>query len=218
MAMNGRIVAINDSIHDQVQTLLPWFVVDTLIGEEMEMVNQHLNVCAECQADFAWQSKLKSIAPVSGSMPDVDRAFATLLDRLNPAPQKSDSRRLAKLLNSFRLETRNWMQWTLAAQFLVIAGLVVVLMMPDDMFANYHALGANVVVDSNIAVVFKPDTSEQQLRGILNSVGARIVGGPTVTDAYLLNVPDANIGKALHDLRQERAVVLAETLGSRSKK
>ena len=81
--MNEHIVTINDSIHDKVQGLLPWFVVDTLTGKELELVNQHLNICAECQADFAWECKLQATPPVSDAIPDVDRAFSKLQARLD---------------------------------------------------------------------------------------------------------------------------------------
>ncbi len=59
-------------------------------------------------------------------------------------------------------------------------------------------------------VVFKPETAERELRRILQANGAHVVDGPTVTDAYLLSVPDPQQARAR--LRGEAAVALAETL------
>jgi len=210
--MKERIVTINDSIHDKVQELLPWFVVDTLTGKELELVNQHLNICAECQTDFAWQCKLQATAPASEANPDVDRAFSKLRLQLDSTAQQARRAVSAKLPGESRRVTGQWMQWALAAQFLVIAGLVTLLATPSGNVAAYRALGAGQNANGNMVVVFRPETSERELRGILHAAGARIVGGPTITDAYLLSVPEDKLTGALHDLRLDRAVVLAESL------
>lgn len=217
MAMNGRIVAIDDSTHEKVQKLLPWFVVDTLTGEELELVNQHLHVCAECQADFAWQCKLQAIAPASDTHPDVDRALAKLRPRLGVAVDKPRQRPMSGLFDRFLRGNPQWMPWALAAQFSVIIVLVAVIATPFGNIAAYRALGTNKDTGGNMVVVFKPETREQDLRRILQHAGARIVDGPTVTDAYLLHVPEEKLNGTVHDLRVDPAVVLAEPLGSGGK-
>jgi len=82
--MNGRILAMDKTIHEQVQTLLPWFVIDKLTGEELELVNRHLHVCEECQSDFTWQCKLQATPPNDETELNVDSAYAKLLPRLIP--------------------------------------------------------------------------------------------------------------------------------------
>lgn len=212
--MKDHIVTINDSIHDKVQELLPWFVVDTLTGKELDLVNQHLNICAECQSDFAWQCKLQATAPApaSGASPDVDRAFSKLKARLDSKQPHRGYPRSAQLPGDVRRGGGQWMRWALAAQFLVIAGLAVLLATPYGNVAVYRALGASQNANGNMVVVFRPETPERELRRILQAAGARIVGGPTVTDAYLLDVPDEKLTGALHDLRADRAVILVESL------
>ena len=213
--MNEKIVTINDTVHDRVQKLLPWFVNDTLRGEEAALVHQHLNVCPECQADFAWQCKLRAIEPESDVVPDVDRAFAKLRERIDA--KQIQARQRPAWFNQISLKNRAWMPWALAAQLLLIVGLVVSLTTPDMKAATYRVLGANSAMNGNMIVVFKPETSEQELRRILNNADARIVDGPTVTDAYLLHVKDDNLDGTLHSLRAERAVALAESLSPRGK-
>jgi hypothetical protein len=217
--MNKKIVAINDTDHDRVQKLLPWFVVDTLHGAELALVNQHLNVCTECQADFAWQCKLQAIEPASEVTPDVDRAFAKLRERIDV--KKVHPKRQSGWFSQLGFANRPWMQWALAVQMASIVALVFLVAAPDGTVASYRALSsattAGNVADGNLIVIFKADTSEQELRRILNSVAARIVDGPTVTDAYVLHVSNDRLGATLRSLRANRNIILAESLTSRSK-
>jgi hypothetical protein len=212
--MNGRILAMDKTIHEKVQSLLPWFVINKLTGEELDLVNRHLHVCEECQSDFTWQCKLQATPPEDEVELNVDQAFAKLLPRLKPSQPKSQGRSLGNMLGRLRRGNPHWMQWALAAQFSVIAGLTVLLTSPYGNVAAYRALGSHANTSGNMVVVFKPETSEMELRRILRAAGARIVDGPTVTDAYLLNVPEEKLNGSLHGLRTNQAVILAESLSS----
>ncbi len=64
-----------------------------------------------------------------------------------------------------------------------------------------------------MVVVFQPGTRESELRSILQANNARLVGGPTETDAYLLAVPVAQRDEILLRLRTEASIKLAEPLG-----
>jgi len=110
----------------------------------------------------------------------------------------------------------NWMRWAVAAQWVLIVGLVALLVRPDDEPAAYRVLGSGTAAAGNLVVVFHPNTSERELRRILQSQNARVVDGPTVTDAYLISVPGASRDQALQALRGETAVKLAEPLDSGS--
>jgi hypothetical protein len=106
----------------------------------------------------------------------------------------------------------SWLRWAVAAQWLAIIGLGTLLLRPDADPAAYRTLGAGAAAMGNLVVVFQPNTSERELRRILQAQNARVVDGPTVTDAYLLNVPAAGRDQALHALRAESAVKLVEPL------
>ena len=58
--------------------------------------------------------------------------------------------------------------------------------------------------------MFRADTTEVQLNGLLRANGASLVGGPTPTDAYLLRVPASTRQAALARLRGDRHVLMAE--------
>ena len=78
--------------------------------------------------------------------------------------------------------------------------------------AGTGALGAAPAAQGQAVVVFRPETPEGELRRIVRASGARIVGGPTVTDAWVLAVPEAQGASLLARLRAEPAVLLAEPL------
>ena len=93
----------------------------------------------------------------------------------------------------------------------MIVSLGGLLLRADDAPA-YRVLGAGVAAGGNMVVVFQPTTSERELRHILQAQNARIVDGPTVTDAWLLSVPAERHAHILQALRANAAVKLAEPL------
>ena len=194
--MNADIVELEVSVHHRVAKLLPWAVLGTLPAAERRLVDEHLAVCAECRAELEWERKLQAVQPAAGATPDMEAALASLAPRLESEPRRQAG-------------GARWMQWALAAQLLVIAGLGGQLLRQHD---DYRLLGGAAAGAGNLVVVFRPETSERQLRTILQDNGARVVGGPTVTNAWVLEVPPAHLGSAVTRLRGEAAVQLAEPL------
>ena len=79
--------------------------------------------------------------------------------------------------------------------------------------AAYHTLSAATASRAgNLIVVFRPETPERDLRADLRESGARLVGGPTDADAYVVWVPDARRPTVLAALRRRRDIVLAEPI------
>ena len=208
--MSGRIVRLDIPIHQAVQELLPWFVTQTLGPSDLALVQEHLQDCRQCQADVDWQRKLCAAQPAGGAIPDMESALAQLLPRLGAQQPRSVTR--VKWWRSLVGDNTTWMRWALAGQFALIAALALMLAWPAGDTASYRVLGAARSVGGNMVVVFRPETTERELRRILLASGARVVDGPTVTDAYLLNVPDTQRISALNELRAQPAVKLAESL------
>ena len=44
--------------HDQVWALLPWYVNQTLAGDELQLVEMHLKVCIPCRSELSEQQTL----------------------------------------------------------------------------------------------------------------------------------------------------------------
>ena len=210
--MNGRIVELDASVHQKVEKLLPWLLVDALPEADLLLVRAHLQVCKACRDELAWQRKLQGAQLPEPPGLDAGRAFAALRARLDPLPHPA-RRRWAALLPG------GWMPWALGAQGVAIAALLVALLvallLPAP--AVFHALGAPPDMRGNVVVMFRPSTTEQELRRILRGSGARIVDGPTVTGVYLLDLPNTRRDAGIAALRRESAVLLAQSLDPESR-
>jgi len=218
--VKARILPLDSAEHLAMQQLLPWWVNGTLDAAEHARVDAHLADCPRCQADAAWQTRLRgapaAAAPLDGA---VERDWAALrrrvaddraadhaeADAANPAAAPRP--RLA--VPGWQRAAR-WLPLALGLQAALVLALVVglpLLLRPPE---AYRALGAAPgAAAANALVVFNTDASEAQLRSALRASGARLLGGPTVTDAYLLQLSGP---EALQRLRAQPGVARVESL------
>ena len=211
------IIHLNADVHQEAQELLPWFVLGTLNTQEEALVEEHLRTCSQCQADLDMQRKLQAVTPAAPQLdaaPDVNAAFARLRAQLPPQRQEARAPSLPERMQShLQLRLKQWwMPWVIAAQTAALACLCVVVMQKQSEPAKYVGLGGTTQNSGDLVVMFKPQTSEADLRRILQAADARVVDGPTVTGAYLLHVADAERTQALGALRSDPAVTMAESL------
>lgn len=193
--------------HQHAQPLLPWLLAGTLDDADLAAIERHVAGCAECQADLAWQRQLRAASAPPDSGCDADRAFASLLPRLGA--QAPGVGVLARWRDAAAANNA-WLRWGAGAQLVAIAALALLLARPS-IESGYRALGTAPHAGS-VVVTFRPDTPEREIRRILQANGARVIDGPTVTDAYVLALPAAPSDSALARLRAESAVTLAEPL------
>ena len=216
--------AINHA-HEEAQELLPWLANGSLAGTELERVQAHLQTCAACRTELALLHTLRAAGPGDVPLGDPDAALARLLPQLDEpasappalAPAQAGP---APVLPGWRARLaandRSWLRVAVALQLCVIAVLGAMLARPsaspDAQAGAYRLLGAGDGARSSLVVSFRPETPERELRRIVLAGGARVVGGPTATGAWLLDTADAP-DAVLARLRAEPAVTLAETLG-----
>jgi anti-sigma factor RsiW len=198
--------------HRQARQLLPWLLAGTLEGAELAMVQEHLETCERCRADLAWDRKLRAAGQQCEPAPDPDRALAQLLPRLGQ--QDRAGRVPARWRSALAANDNRWLRSIAAAQFGVIAVLALLLARPGAQEASYRGLGAGERAQGNLVVMFRPDTTEAELRRILRAHQARVVDGPTTLDAYVLAVPAARTASTAERLAAEPAVTLAQPLTS----
>lgn len=196
--MSGTIVELEASVHQRVQKLLAF--EESLDRPDRELVRQHAASCQQCRDDLAFQSRLKAVQPVAGPAPDMDEALARLMPRLEP-PVQAGSRRRAS----------NWLAWAVAAQFLIIAGLGLQLAGQQQEFRLLGSAAAPVRA-ANLIVQFDARVLERDVQAILASHGARVVDGPTATQAWLVHVAPDRLGGTLAALRADPRVSVAEPL------
>ena len=204
--MKARILALDSDEHRVVQSLLPWYANATLADAERARVDAHLGLCPRCQADVEFQRHLRA-APVStGPAGAVERGWAALRARLDhratdvrPSPARA------------RWVPTRWPSLAFGIQAALVLALAVAWFGPARL-AEYRTLGAAPTgAAANALVVFRPDATEAEIRQALRACDARLVGGPTVTDAYLLRIPELG-AQALARLRAQPAVARVESL------
>jgi len=208
--------AVNHA-HEEAQELLPWLANGSLTGTELERVQAHLQTCADCRTELALLHTLRAAGPGDVPIGDPEAALARLLPQLDEAVS-------APVLPGWRARLaandRSWLRLAVALQLCVIAVLGAMLARPsagpDAQGGAYRLLGAGEGARSSLVVSFRPDTPERELRRIVLAGGARVVGGPTATGAWLLDTADAP-DAVLARLRAEPAVTLAESLGGESR-
>jgi hypothetical protein len=212
--MSRSIANSDGDAHDEAQQLLPWLLAGTLEGAELERVQTHLGSCERCRADLEWEGSLRAAGQREPAL-DPDRALGQLLPRLGP--QEACDGSAGRWQSAVAANDSRWLRRLAAVQLAIIAVLALLLVRPGDDNASYRALGAAGQAQGNLVVAFKPDTPERELRRILQAADARVVDGPTVTDAYVLAVPQSRQAATLGRLRAEPAVTLAQSLGTESR-
>ena len=203
-----------DALHLEAQDALPWLANGTLAGAELERVQAHVETCAHCRADLALLRTVHAAGPGPDLDFDPDRALARLMPQLDAAPVQDTPGLLQRWRNRMAANDGAWLRAAVALQFCAIAVLAALLARPaahpeSDNYRALGAAGANGM--ARVVVTFRPDTPEAELRRIVRASGARIVGGPTVTDAWLVGA-DGRLDPVLARLRAEPAVTLAEPL------
>jgi hypothetical protein len=207
--------ADTDAAHRAAFDALPWLLNGSLGAAEREAVQAHVQSCAACRDELDMLGALR-VAGQDSNAPvlDPERGLARILPRLDarPAPKAQPPGVLQRWRARLAANERAWLRGAMVAQAVVIAGLLLALVRPDGFAtAPYRVLGAHVQDHAALVIVFRPQTTESELRRIVRASGARIVDGPTVTDAYLVSV-NGSKAAALARLRAEPGVALAEPL------
>lgn len=197
--------------HHDAEELLPWYATGKLEDDDRALVEKHLSSCAHCRRRLAAERRM--IDEFARLSPEIDSGWARLKQRI----EGSQARRglWGKIRGSAAEVWQNLSRpaiATLAAAqlvFVVLAGaLLLSLGRPD-----YRALGSAPAPQSaNIIAMFDPGTTELQLRELLKANGASVVGGPTTTGAYLLNVSAPSRATVLDRLRGNRHVLMAQPI------
>jgi anti-sigma factor RsiW len=209
----GRVVPLNPDAHAEVQVLLPWYVTGRLEAGELAQIEAHLAACPRCAAEVEAERRLQAAHLGIETPGDVERSLAALRTRMaasRPAAQPALAPSAHAPRAGWWRGAPGWLQGALALQFAVIVGLAGWLLASPE--GDYRVLGSGAA-SGNVVVKFRADAAEQDIRQALRASGARLVDGPTSTDAYLLVVPAGQEASAIARLRAQPQVVMAESLG-----
>ena len=209
--------------HHDAEELLPWYATGQLEGPELALVEEHLSGCAHCRRQLAFERRM--VDEFAELTPEVDSGWARLKQRLDApaAPVRQASRpRETWWDKAARDAAAVWQTFTRPAVAAVaFAQLALVVVAGAVLFSlsqpSYRALGSAPPPQSaNVLAMFRADTTETELRELLRSNGASLVGGPTPTDAYLLRVPVRSREAAIARLRTDRHVLMAQPIDGSS--
>jgi len=207
----AEIFSLRPSEHDAVQKLMPWFVNGTLSAAEAGRVESHLAECGECREDLAFERQLaRGVAELPLNADDGWKAMQLRMAEEAPPVRATGTVRLLR-----RRVPVGWaMAGSLAAS--VALALVVVGLRPSAApQQTYHTLGSAAAdTQGQVVVLFRPDTTAQQMQVILTAQNARLVDGPTSAGAYVLHLDSGTPAGAIRALRQSSQVVLAEPLAN----
>lgn len=212
--MTGRVLRFDPTAHKVVDALLPWYVNGTLEDGEREYVRIHLEECAQCRQEAVWLRDLHAACRTAKSVPGATDPLRHLRRQLDT---RSTKRGLPARLRHAWEGSNRWTRWGGAASLvLIVVALATPVLREAGEPALYRTLGASTTTASgSLVVVFDPATTEAELRRVLREADARLVNGPTRSNAYILEIPIAKRQDALRTLRSERAVVLVERLDAR---
>lgn len=201
----AEIISLHDDPHQSVELLIPWYASGQISAPDAALVYAHLVGCAQCRAALERERRLK--AAVSRLPVSTDLGWEKLQRQLAP------HRPLRPLLR--RTLSLNWPVAIAAFASVQLALLTTVLILfrPAAPPTSYQTLSAPTLpAPGNVVILFRPDTTEQELRQTLHMAGARLVGGPTDAGAYILTVDPARRDGALAVLRARPSILLAQPI------
>ncbi|HEX8233209.1 MAG TPA: zf-HC2 domain-containing protein [Caulobacteraceae bacterium] len=206
----AHIIPLYDDPHRHAQSLLPWHANGALGAEERAVLDAHLDECAECRRDLKLE---EALARAVCDLPAQDQAgWMGGHGRMHHAPPSFRTAARGGVGAFFRRRVSVGLMFAAQAAMLVLC-VGVVFAWSAQSRPLYRALGSDSArTAGNIVVIFKPTTSEQELRAALVQSGARIVDGPTASDAFVLRTPPERRETALVQLRRNARVALAEPL------
>jgi anti-sigma factor RsiW len=222
--MSGQILHLEPDPHAAVQRLLPWYLTGRLETIEHDAVEAHLAQCPECRAELETERQWQLLQPGHGAQVDVEDGWARMRARLGgdlaprpavAAPVPGSRSWLAPAWQAVRRPpVRAW-----AAPALLSVALLAAIgftLRPLAPIGDFHTLAAPAEAGATAVVRFRPDATEAQIRSGLKDAGARLVDGPTVSDAYVVRLPREHYMAAIQRLRKAPGVALVEALESAS--
>jgi anti-sigma-K factor RskA len=203
------VLPLHGNAHRVVDAMLPWYVNGTLDDDERVMVQCHLDECVQCRDEVEWLRELHAACVACADQDSASQGFGGLRRKLGgrvdetPAPRRGFWAALPPVWRTVAV-----------AQLAMIVALGAMVVNRSDDAARYRTLGNGVATaaDGNVVVVFDGTTTEAQMRTLLRSVGARVVDGPTQSNAYVLAIAPEEQTHALKVLHASRGVTLAQPL------
>jgi len=194
--------AHGERVHQRVWELLPWYVNGSLAERERERVETHLAACLRCQEEericrlMAGEvAKGGEVAPAPHPV-QLQRMLARIEESEREEKESASPWRLLAPLRSLVQATPRPLRGALVAQAAVILLLIGFLgwsslRPPNQTFFTKSDRAPAPVSTIRLTVMFRPDATEREIRGVLHSVSGKITAGPSPMGAYTVEIPAA---------------------------
>lgn len=185
-----------DDQHQVSFEALPFYANGTLNAQESGRVQTHLEGCASCRTELA---RFRDIAATVRSGPEWSPSsadWAAMEERMDRADGRargvSAARGLWETVRSWFAIAPLPMRWALGAQAALVVVLGGALLFRPGVYETFSSPEKVAPSDrARLHVVFAEDATEREIRAALQELKARIVGGPSPTGVYTVELPFA---------------------------
>ncbi len=187
----------------ELEELLPWYVNDTLTGDEAEKVRDYLQRNDRAAAEVEMLRQVRDTVKTQDFASPGEFGLRRLKSGIEGEPRKSGT----------VVPAGRWWRPAMAAAVLVIAvqaGLLLDAWRGGD---TYEPAGDRTAAPT-VQVQFEPDATERDIRRLLNELDIEIVQGPGSVGVYRVASirDDADIEQLAARLREAGSIVIhAET-------
>lgn len=176
-----------EGAHEKIVELMPWYVNDTLTGPERADVERHIRECLPCRAALRAEQRLRRLVSTQDDVPvGVGHGVSDLIRKIDSGTR-----------------TPLWLRPQLgvagAFAFIVIAGwLVLANPSPDSPEADSPSAPFRTLTDGGAAaanridIVFAETVSTSETGELIESFGARLIGGPSELGRYTIAIDAAS--------------------------
>ncbi len=200
------------SAERQAYELLPWYVNDTLSGEQRGLVHRQLFTSLTCRKEFERLRRLQqAMQRDDAESVATERAFERLMARINTSvePQSARGGHLP------RVSSRPYLAQA-ALLLIFVSGLVWWLYpAPSTAPYSYGTLSTSQPADQGVTrlrVVFAPAVSEAARRELLARHRLTMVSGPASSGVYTLGLAEsADLRSVVAALRADSRVLFVSS-------
>jgi anti-sigma factor RsiW len=202
-----------DDQHQLVFEALPFYANGTLNAQESGRVETHLEDCASCRTELARCREVSGAVKAGPEWSPSGADWAAMEARMDRADGRVQGASAAPGLWE---AVRSWfavapapMRWAFLAQAALVIALAGGLLFRPGGAKVYETLSSPEKVApagrARLHVVFAEDATERELRAALQDMNAAIVGGPSPTGVYTVELPFAASDRGQLDQAIDRA-------------
>lgn len=188
-----------------MKELIPLYVKGLMPDSQREEFDRALLNCPGLREELElWMEIRKAYAAIEGKIPGPSAsAYSKIASRIKKRERAGFFSWFARPLP--------YAPAFIAAQLLIIVGLLVSLAGMRGEFKTLSAPAVTAEPQIKINIVFRGDTSEAEIRSLLLEIDGKIVDGPYASGLYVIGIPNEKaLESTLNTLTKKRIVTMAE--------